>query len=384
MILLLSDSKLLLYAFQTLFEVVDFDAQDNIGIRLNKTSVGVKGKAAATKLLGQSLQCHVVQSQVEYCVHHSSSTAETVWCCLMKSKRERERRTEIKILKNEIQFQVVPNLVPAVETVHLHWRHSTSFNSLPQVSWHGCACSRADWHQKWVGGVTEFTSSAALDQIQSLLHLKISEWVAKIKQKDYEYEWTQCKLKKGLHLIFDQPRQKNKFNNYNIAVAVTKKQWLTSRLFTLHKLTLWIALLWHCSNESLLDLKDCHWSILISSNQNVSCQQPKYQINSQIVLGKTIQTSRLFFELRGILVAILAEVSADLCRESETWWDGQLIASHRSQICTTFTELIVHVRHSIGLEKDRPCIGFFREVTGGLTGHIKSKLQLYPGQNHSV
>eukprot|EP00438_Fugacium_kawagutii_P021534 Skav233419 [mRNA] locus=scaffold892:192296:193610:- [translate_table: standard] len=61
-----------------------------------------------TRLLRQSLHCGVVKSQVQHCVHHS---------------------------------------------------------------WHGCACSRAHGHQQRIGVVAELASSAALDQIQGLLHL---------------------------------------------------------------------------------------------------------------------------------------------------------------------------------------------------------------------
>ena len=60
------------------------------------------------------------------------------------------------------------------------WIYSLQENLLPKCSfnqsWHGCTCSRAHGHQQWVGGVTEFASSAALDQIQCFLHLNQDEF----------------------------------------------------------------------------------------------------------------------------------------------------------------------------------------------------------------
>ena len=44
-----------------------------------------------------------------------------------------------------------------------------------RVSWHGCTCSRAHGNQQWVGGVSEFASSAALNQIQCFLDLNQDE-----------------------------------------------------------------------------------------------------------------------------------------------------------------------------------------------------------------
>ena len=96
MTLLLLDSTLFLCPLQMLLKVVDLDAQDNIGIHLNKASVAVKGKAAVTRLLGQSLHCDVVQSQVEHCVHHSCRMIQSKESLMMFDvKTERER---IKIM----------------------------------------------------------------------------------------------------------------------------------------------------------------------------------------------------------------------------------------------------------------------------------------------
>eukprot|EP00438_Fugacium_kawagutii_P025781 Skav230062 [mRNA] locus=scaffold1221:124063:124942:- [translate_table: standard] len=52
----LLDATLLLGALQVLLEVVDLNAEDNVGIHLHKASVAVKG------LLRQSLHCGVVQT----------------------------------------------------------------------------------------------------------------------------------------------------------------------------------------------------------------------------------------------------------------------------------------------------------------------------------
>ena len=69
---LLLHTPLLLGALQVLLEVVNLNAQDNVGIHLHKAPVAVKSKAPVTRLLGQSLHCDVVESQVQHCIHHSS------------------------------------------------------------------------------------------------------------------------------------------------------------------------------------------------------------------------------------------------------------------------------------------------------------------------
>ena len=50
---------------------------------------------------------------------------------------------------------------------------------IPTPSWHGSTCSRTHRHKEWVGRVTEFASSAALNQIQGLLNLKAMWFTAR-------------------------------------------------------------------------------------------------------------------------------------------------------------------------------------------------------------
>ena len=47
------------------------------------------------------------------------------------------------------------------------------------LSWHGCARTRTDRDQKWVGGVAKDTAGALLDQLQCLLdlHMANGAWV---------------------------------------------------------------------------------------------------------------------------------------------------------------------------------------------------------------
>ena len=131
MTLLLLDSTLFLCPLQMLLKVVDLDAQDNIGIHLNKASVAVKGKAAVTRFLGQSLHCDVVQSQVEHCVHHSCRMIQSKDTLMMFDvKTERER---IKIMS--IQSHSKPSSCSRCRAFTLKTFNIIQFPALSVLAW---------------------------------------------------------------------------------------------------------------------------------------------------------------------------------------------------------------------------------------------------------
>ena len=142
--ILLLDAALLFRTLQVLLEVVDLNAKDNVRIHLHKASVAVKGKATVTGLLGQSLHCRAVESQIQDCIHHSCHllqarhvqlwfhlfpSNEPIQYCRMKSREREEKHEESRRIHFQVRF-----LCNFIQLDIL----STKENLLPRCSFNQC------------------------------------------------------------------------------------------------------------------------------------------------------------------------------------------------------------------------------------------------------